>query len=204
MTACLSDLRLDEILAGKRADDHLAGCAACQARAGALAADRDRFRAARPTLARPRPRIWAALAVAALAAGFAVALIPRRDEPGTRTKGGAHLGFAVAHGGAQRLGATGEVVHPGDTLSYLVTTAAPAYVTVLGEDAAGRVTVYVAAERVPAGRDLPLAVATRLDAALGREALIAVFCPTPVVVARDAPAGCTVDRLSLDKVADQP
>ncbi|HEX8113700.1 MAG TPA: DUF4384 domain-containing protein, partial [Kofleriaceae bacterium] len=94
-----------------------------------------------------------------------------------------------------------EVVHPGDTLSYLVTTAEPAYVTVLGRDAAGRVTTYVPAAPVAAGRDVELPIATLLDGTLGREDIVAVFCagamPFPSI--DDPPAGCTVDRLAIEK-----
>lgn len=212
MTACLSDLCLDELLAGELAPgaaaaaaDHLAGCERCQAREHALAADRERFCAALPSIARRRPRgriaIAAAGAVAAAAAAVVVVTLPHDDTGGTRTKGGAHLGLVVQHGGAMRAGATGEVVHPGDTLSYLVTTAEPAYVTVLGRDAAGRVTTYVPPARV-AGRDVELPIATLLDGTLGREEIVAVFCAGTMAVPSidDPPAGCTVDRLRIEKV----
>jgi len=101
-----------------------------------------------------------------------------------------------------RIGATGELVHPGDTLTYLITTAEPAYVTVLGRDAAGRVTIYVPTARVAPGRDVQLPLATLFDDTLGREELVAVFCPdaTAVTSTGDPPAGCTLDRLTIEKV----
>lgn len=213
MTACLSDLRLDELSTGElagasaaAATEHLAGCAPCRARAQTLAGDRARFGAA-PAMPGRRRAAWPAamIGIAAAAALVLVVRLPRESTGGTRSKGGAHLGFAVAHGGAMRLGAAGEVVHPGDTLSYLVTTDAPAYVTVLGRDAAGRVTTYVATARVAAGRDVELPVATVLDGSLGREDIVAVFCRDAVPVASLAvspdapPAGCTLDRLPIEK-----
>lgn len=210
MTACLSDLRLDELLAGELAGDaaadaadHVAGCERCRAREHALAADRDRFRAAPPSIARRRAGRRIAIAGVGVAAAAAVVmmLLPRGDGDGTRSKGGAHLGFVVQHGGAMRVGAIGEVVHPGDTLSYLVTARAPGYVTVLGRDAAGRVATYVPTTRVVAGRDVELPIATRLDATLGREEIVAVFCAEAIAIAsvEDPPAGCTIDRLAIEK-----
>lgn len=213
MTACLSDLRLDELSTGElagasaaAATEHLAGCARCRARDQVLAGDRARFRAAPATIGRRRAAWPAAMVgIAAAAAVVLVVRLPRESPGGTRTKGGAHLGFVVAHGGAMRLGAAGERVHPGDTLSYLVTTADAAYVTVLGRDAAGRVTTYVAMDRVAAGRDVELPVATVLDGSLGREEIVAVFCREATPVASPAawlaapPAGCTLDRLPIEK-----
>jgi hypothetical protein len=101
-----------------------------------------------------------------------------------------------------RVGEAGEVVHPGDTLTYLVTTAEPAYVTVLGRDAAGRITSYVPAQQVRAGRDVELPIATLLDDALGREDIVAVFCAgdAPVRSIDEPPAGCMLDRLTIEKV----
>jgi len=218
MTGCLSDLRLDELVAGElaadtvaAAADHVAGCARCRAREGALAADRARFQAALPVIGRRRRSPWraAVVGIAAAAAVVVVATLPPGEPDGTRAKGGAHLGFVVVHGGAMRVGAIGEVVHPGDTLQYLVTARDAAYVTVLGRDAAGRVTTYVPAERVAPGRDVPLAIATRLDGSLGREEIVAVFCPEAIAVATIAapqveppdapPPGCTLDRLPIEK-----
>ena len=210
MTGCLSDLRLDELRAGElvgaaaaAAADHVAGCAECRAREHTLAAERDRFRAELPSIVRRRgrwPTVIAGAVAAAAAAVVVIAVLPRDTEL-NRTKGGAHLGFVVQRGGAMRVGATGEVVHPGDTLNYLVTTTKPAYVTVLGRDARGRVTVYVPAARVDAGRDVELPIATRLDGTIGHEEIVAVFCAdeTAVSSADAPPAGCTIDRLAIEK-----
>lgn len=213
-TACLSDLRLDELLAAELAAElataataHLDECARCREREHELAADRARFRAAMP-LRRPRRSRAVALAGGALAAAAMVALVVRGGgtDGGIRRKGGAHLGVVVVRGATMQRGGPGEITHPGDTLSYVVTTPEPAYVAVASRDGAGRVTIYVPFERVAAGRDLQLSLATRLDATLGREQLVAVFCREPLATAllRDAvdhdPPGCVVDRFDIEKV----
>ena len=207
-SGCLSDLRFDELLAGElateaaaMATDHLGDCARCRDRQRELLADRARFRAARPALRRRR---WIGAVALGAAAGLAITL--RGPSDATRTKGGARLGFVVVRGQAMQRGGPGEHVHPGDTLSYVVTTAEPAYVAVLSRDAAGHITTYVSPERVPAGRDLQLSLATVLDDTLGIEQLHGVFCAEPVAMTalRDAPdrapAGCTVDRIDIEKV----
>jgi len=206
MAACLSDLRIDELLAGELpADDaaaataHVAGCARCRARRGELFADRAAFRAALPALHRRR---WVGTAAMAALAAAGVAILLRDPAAATRTKGGARLGVVVVHGDAMRRGGPGERVHPGDTLSYLVTTAEPVHVAVIGRDAAGRVTTYVPFERVPAGREVQLSLATVLDGTLGVEQLYGVFCAEPVALADPdrAPAGCVIDRIAIEKV----
>jgi hypothetical protein len=81
---------------------------------------------------------------------------------------------------------------------------------VVSRDDAGRIATYVPAERVPAGRDHQLSVATVLDGSLGVEQLAAVFCAAPIAPAalRDAfdrdPAGCTVDRADIEKLPRGP
>jgi hypothetical protein len=214
ITACLSDLRLDELLADElpvdaaaAAGEHLGDCRRCRDRKRELAAERARFRAAMPPLRRRRSRS-VALAGGALAAAAVVALVVRGGNTGDgiRSKGGAHLGVVVVRGATMQRGGPGELTRPGDTLSYVVTTPEPAYVAVASRDGAGRITIYVPFEYVAAGRDIQLSVATVLDATLGRERLVAVFCPEPIAAAllHDAvdrdPPGCTVDRLAIEKV----
>jgi len=224
MTTCLSDLCLDERMAGeladaeaRAADDHLAGCARCQRRHDQLAAGRARFRAALPALRRRRTAWPAATAIGgALAVAATVVLVVRPPATGTRTKGGARLGLVIARGDAMQIAGAGDRVHPGDTVSFLVTSARPTYVAVLSRDGAGRPSVYFPsgprAERVAAGRDVQLPRATVLDDTLGREQLYAVFCEAPVAVAalqgalaagtleRALPEGCVVDVVAIEKV----
>src|SRR5204862_5881114 len=99
-------------------------------------------------------------------AAAGVAIVLRDPAAATRTKGGPRLGIVVVRGEAMRRGGPGERVHPGDTLSYVVTTTEPAYVAVVGRDAAGGVTTYVPPERIAAGRDVQLSLATVLDGTL--------------------------------------
>lgn len=211
MTACLSDLRLDELLAGELTPEvaaaatcHLGGCARCRERERELVADRAQFRAATPRLGRRR---WiGAATIGALASAAGLVLVLHRPVEGTRTKGGPQLGVVIVHGDAMRRAGPGERVHPGDTLSYVVATSAPAYVAVVGRDALGRVATYVPPERVPAGRDIQLSLATVLDDTLGIEELYGVFCAAPPAeaalrrAADRAPAGCILDRIELEKV----
>jgi anti-sigma factor RsiW len=217
-SACVSDLRLDELHAGElpagdaaAATAHVAGCEHCRDRECALVADRARFRAAVPPLRRGRP--WVAIAASALAAAAAVAIVVRTPADATRLKGGPRLAFVVARAASSTMvvGGPGERVRPGDTVSYLVTAAQPSYVAVLSRDPAGRIAPYFPpgdrAQWVPAGRDVQLPIATRLDDSLGRERLAAVFCDHPVALAEltaavdgAPPEGCTVDRIDLEKV----
>lgn len=213
MTACLSDLRLDELLANELASDdaaaaarHLGDCAQCRAREHELTADRARFRAAILPLRRRRRTASTLGITAAIASAAALAIVARPPADATRTKGHARLGVIVVHGAAHRAG-PGELARPGDTLSYVVTTDRPAYVTIVSRDAAGRITTYVPAERVPAGSDLQLSTATVLDDTIGPEQLYGVFCvdPTPAdalraALDREPPAGCVVDHLAIEKV----
>jgi hypothetical protein len=216
MTACISDLHLDELLAGELAGDtaaavtdHMSGCERCRDRERVLSADRAQFRAAAPRLRRGRP--WIAVAGTMVAAAAAAVFVLRAPVDTTRTKGGARLGFVVARGDTMVMGGAGERVHPGDTLSYLVSAPQPSYVAVLSRDPAGRITAYFPAgdraQWVPAGREVQLPIATQMDGSLGRERLVGVFCDRPVEVEQlsaaldDAPpAGCTADRIDLEKV----
>ncbi|HEV7554218.1 MAG TPA: hypothetical protein VGO00_02120, partial [Kofleriaceae bacterium] len=139
---CLSDLCLDEMLAGEHTDGaaHLASCARCRSREQILAVDRAAFRTAIPRLQRPS-RVWlGAGIVASLAAAAVVVLVVRVPDDGTRTKGRAHLSLVVGHGASMQLA---DRARPGDTLTYLVTTMEPSYVAVLGRDASQRITTYV-------------------------------------------------------------
>lgn len=224
------------------AQAHLAACRECMARRDELAADRARFLAAPPPLPAPRvlprpirtrsPLLSGGLAVLAVAAGLLFFAAPTRRGEGegesedendaalasgagpTRTKGGgARFGVIVEHRGTQRIGAPGEVVHPGDTLVFAISTPRPTHVAVLGRDAYGRVSTYFPAGRagstaapLGAGADQSLPLATVLDESLGAEQLIAVFCerPEPVAALRGAlqvpPPGCTFDVFAIEKV----
>ena len=167
---CLSDLRIDRMLAGdldggarEQARDHVAGCAACASRVAAFEAARAatppatdleairRIAAAPPARAARRRRRWLwpslGMALAACAAAVVVAVRPPAPESddATRTKGGAHLGFFVKHGDAVRRGGPDESVSPGDLVRFVVSTPRPAHLAhlaIIGLDARGAVTVY--------------------------------------------------------------
>jgi uncharacterized protein DUF4384 len=113
-----------------------------------------------------------------------------------------------------RRGGPGEVVAPGDAVRFAVTTAAPAYVAVLSLDPAGHASIYFPAgpraEPVAAGTDVPLPLATRLDATPGQERVMGLFCDHPALLepvrlglegasAGAVPAGCRVTRWHFEK-----
>jgi hypothetical protein len=226
--ACLSALRLDRWMAGeldpRDAEDvrgHVSACAACKQAAESLEAARET--AALPPLRlapaparhalRPRRVVaWAA----GLAAAAALLLAVRPDAPPERTKGGAGLRLAmyVQHGDSVREVSPGEAVAPGDAVRFVVTSPAPAYVAVLSLDPAGRASIYFPpdgrAAAVAAGTDVPLPLATRLDATVGEEHVVGLFCDRaielePVRAALEAssgfaaPAGCEVTRWRFEK-----
>jgi hypothetical protein len=139
---CLSDLRLDQVLARElepaalaEAEGHLAGCPPCVARRAEREQERQLFRDTAPPLfsgarvraagpsaaARPRRRLWfGTVAIAALAAAVMVLVVrPRGDETITG-KGVHYLRFFVRDGvtGAVAEGAPRQRVHPGDQIRF--------------------------------------------------------------------------------------
>lgn len=223
--ACLSALKLDRFAAGELAPEqseeiraHLAGCARCTAAAESLrppAAALPPLRAVAPA-PRPRARPRGLLVLAAgLAAAAAVVLVVHTGAPRERTKG---PGFAVAmyvlHGDAVRQAGPGEVVAPGDAVRFAITTPVAGYAAVLSLDPAGRASIYFPrgprAAPVGAGADVALPLATRLDATVGEEHVVALLCERAVDLepiraaletgAGDAiPGGCQVARWRFAK-----
>jgi hypothetical protein len=106
-------------------------------------------------------------------------------------------------------------VRAGDTLRFTVSAREPVFVTVLGLDASGQLTVYYPEGEQPsmlgAGRNQLLSTAIEWDATAGAEQLYGVFCRSAVTVSRvreaiegspDAPAlpsGCSVEHWTLHK-----
>jgi hypothetical protein len=175
---------------------------------------------------RPWPRRAPGRSAAlALAAAAAVWLVWARAGKGPassgegdlRSKGSARLGLFVKSGDRVRHGVDGEVVAPGDTLRFTVTATAERWVAVLSRDGGGTASLYVPGGSpgtpmiaVTAGHDVPLPGGLELDEILGREDLVGVFCDRPVPTGDllrelrasgtvHPPAGCTVDRLTIDK-----
>jgi hypothetical protein len=224
---CLSDRRLDALLAGELegetralAEQHLSECGRCAARRDEMAGDAAAFLAAHPPVAKvvrlaPRRRwLWGA----GLAAAAALFLVVRMPAPAERTKGSGSVGFFVRHGESVRRGGPGERVMPGDALRFVVTQREPSHVAVLSRDAAGQASVYFPAGaralRVEAGVERALDSSVILDEVLGAEQLYALRCKEPVELAPlraylgassepSWPAGCEVERIALLKVWPQ-
>jgi hypothetical protein len=208
----VSELAIDRMLAGELAapdraalQDHAADCSRCRSMLDAALATRRAFAADPPPLAimRPRRRALATaagtLAVAAVAAAIVVAR--PRDDDAIRTKGGAIVGYFVAHGGGVRRGAITEVVHPGDRLELVTTSLEPAWFAAVAQDARGARSTYAALRPIAPGRDRAVPGALELDDALGRQTVTAVFCAGPFDPAAldltEPPAGCAYDRFTL-------
>jgi hypothetical protein len=221
--ACLSALHFDRYLAGELEDvearsvrDHAARCSRCAAALDEMRHGRDeRLPPLRvvPLDVKRRRRRWIPAAAAAGVAAAASLLLVLRPA-GERIKGpGFGLRMYVEHAGDVRVAAPGDQVAPGDAVRFAVTTPARIYVAVLSVDPQGRASVYFPvggrAEAVPAGHDVALPIATRLDLSVGEERILGLFCSSPLELeplraqleraAFVAPRGCEVIRWSFVK-----
>ena len=224
---CASDLQLDKLLAGELTDpeanklrSHLASCEPCGQRQLELerqaSAFLQRFPEPPRVARKPKPpqRRWLAAGGAALAmaAGLALWLALPAREALVRSKGSARLGFYVKRGAAVTRGLDGQSVRPGDQLRFVITTAEPRHVAILGQDSSGQAYVYhpKLGRSAPVGavRELALPSSVELDDLLGSETIWAVFCDAPFDPDRlkaelgrhqplTAPEGCTLDTLHL-------
>jgi len=220
--ACCSALHLDRFLAGeldelgaRRIQQHVLACSGC---AGALQAMRAVRNEPLPPLRvvplSPRARRWPRAAAAGVAFAAAASLLLLVQAPGERVKGpGLSLRMYVEHGGEVRPALPGEVVAPGDAVRFAVTTPAKTYVAVLSLDPAGRGSVYfplgARAQAVEPGTEVALPLGTRLDATVGEERIMGLFCSSPVELeplriqlergGPLAPEGCQVTRWSFVK-----
>jgi len=195
--ACLSALRLDRWMMGElgAADSetvgtHVSTCAACSTAVAGMRGVREEVRAlplpaalGRPAPRRPMPVFTVAGVGLALAASLFLVL--RTPPPVERSKGtGLGLTMYVQHGDEVRRAAPGESVSPGDAVRFAVSTPRPAFVAVLSLDPAGKASVYFPqaprAAHVPAGSEVPLPLGTRLDATIGEEQLLGIFCASAV------------------------
>jgi hypothetical protein len=181
--------------------------------------------------ARVRRRRGQAASGAVLAAAAAAAIVlgtTAGPDPGehratpapaplTRTKGaGTGIRFYVEHRGAVRAGGPGEIVHPGDVLQFIHTSAEAEYLSLLSRDGGGTVSIYFADE----GRAAPVEPASgmllpqsvRLDGILGPEVFYQLACETPIAlepVRQElergpwlvAPEGCRLDMVRIEKRA---
>jgi len=222
---CLSDLALDRLVAGEAvaaASAHAAGCARCTARLDEFRRARDeaqplldaiRARTRAADVGRVVPlkrRVWLRAVVPLVAAAALVLLfLPRLLKPaaGVREKGSSALALDVvvrhADGRVEALAPNGRV-RPGEAIRFLVTTPRAGHLVILGLDAAGKVSVYVAdgddAHPVARGQKQPMPGSIVLDATPGAERLVALECESRFDVARAVDAG----RRSLERAAQDP
>jgi hypothetical protein len=236
----VSDLRWDRLLAGELAGldktaaaEHAAACPACAARLAVLTAEHEAFshraRIVPPpaTVRRSEPRRsqrWSAIAAsvgAIAAAAIIVFVIHARPDarPGERTKGSAP-GLLLAAGPKGRLApvASGDRIHPGDYVQAGYTAARDGFGAVLSRDGTGKAMAYVpssgdALVALPAGTLRSFPESTVLDAVVGEESVIVLWCaaarPLASLIAEleatgtvAARAGCTMHRVVLDKRAE--
>jgi hypothetical protein len=195
---CLSDLALDKLVAGAPAtratvETHLATCALCTARLDELR--RLNVRAALVLADGPgklRRRLWrrtlvrATQALAAAAMLAFVVLLPMWRQPSPERQKGQSLPLELALVARQMDGRIVELqpggrVHPGDAVRFLVSAGHGGHVVVLGLDAAGKVSVYVAdgerGLRVERGTRQAMPGSIILDATPGAERVVALLCP---------------------------
>ena len=151
-----------------------------------------------------------------------LATAPRPGSPlgagvAGRVKGGLRLVYYLRRKATATVleGRSGDAVHPGDAIRFAYSSPDAGYLVILSRDGAGRISVYYpdgerAAPVRPADEELvPGSIV--LDGVLGPEVIHGVHCGAPVLVAdvvealgRSAGealaiAGCTTDRLILDK-----
>ena len=222
---CLSDLAIDRVVAGERVDEavtaHAAGCARCTARLDDFRRAHDE---AQPLLDAIRARgadgggsvvplkrrVWlSAMLPLVAAAAILLLFLPRLLEPspGEREKGSGALALDVvvrhADGHVEALAPDGRV-HAGEAIRFLVTTPRAGHLVILGLDAAGKVSVYVAdgddAHPVARGQKQPMPGSIVLDATPGAERLVALECEARFPVATAVDAG----RRSLERAAKDP
>jgi hypothetical protein len=203
---CVSELELDELLAGElsaadqqRCEAHLATCSACRARKQAIEQTNSAFYAQAPSFAAlsrltgavaPKPArsrsnlrwLGAPLLAACAALGFIAMRSGDQPAPAheTRSKGAPRLGYYVKRGESVSRGESATVVHPGDALRFVYSADRSYYLAIFSADARG-VGVYFpsgpSAELVSAGQEVALDFSVALDETLGRERVTAMFCP---------------------------
>jgi hypothetical protein len=126
---------------------------------------------------------------------------------GEREKGSSALALDVvvkhANGHVEALGADGRV-RAGDAIRFLVSAPRAGHLVILGLDAAGQVSVYVAdgddAHKIDRGTRQAMPGSIILDATPGAERLVALECEARFPVAQAVDAG----RRSLENAAHDP
>jgi ferric-dicitrate binding protein FerR (iron transport regulator) len=220
--ACSSALQFDRYLAGEmdppdaeRFRAHAGACARC---ASVLSELREESKERLPPLrVVPFPRrsllpVRVLAAAAGIAAAASLLLVMRPASTGLKGSGFS-LSMYVEHQGEVRRAGPGETLAPGDSVRFAVSSPLDVFVAVLSLDANGHGSIYFPAggraQRVQAGADVPLPLGTRLDATVGEERILGLFCASPVELEplreqleRGDPAipdGCQVTRWSFVK-----
>jgi putative zinc finger protein len=219
--ACFSALHLDRFALGEldpaaanEVRAHLTTCTRCSEAVESMR-PREPLPPLRVVPLRPRSRwIRVVAAGAGLAAAASVLFLLRPPGPGERSKGaGFALGMYVQHGGEVRRAGSGEEVAPGDAVRFTVTAPSDGYLAVLSLDPQGRGSIYYPAgpraAKVSAGSDVALPLGTRLDASVGEEQIVGLFCAAAVDLeplraglekgATAVPEGCQVTRWTFVK-----
>jgi hypothetical protein len=213
---CLSDLALDRLLVGEPGPrwEHVNCCIRCRGRLEKLKqASRVSESFILEGIRRTRRRLWTRRAgiATSLAVAATLLLVVTRvpslppSPDGERIKGpaGVSLGVYVRRGSGVVVAAQSPAtVAPGEQIRFEVTLTRPGFLGIVGLDAAGAITPYVASgkrlRRLDVGRQL-LDGSILLDDTLGAERLIAVLCkddrPTREVI--DA-ARAALDRAGRD------
>jgi hypothetical protein len=215
---CLSDLAMERLLVGELQTEpqrattlaHLASCARCKHRRDELAAapaqipDALWWQRTQPVAKPPTPRrertflkAGGGALVLAAAAAFVFVVRPRPPESptgaDTRTKGASLALELVARRTDGRVEPVfaGTALHPDDALRFVLTTAEPSYVAVVGADAGGHVSIYYRSVDVAAAGTHELPGSIILDETLGPERLVALACP-------EAPDEATLRRVGRE------
>ncbi|MBP9113541.1 MAG: DUF4384 domain-containing protein [Polyangiaceae bacterium] len=138
------------------------------------------------------------------------------SEEETRTKGTSHIEVFRKRGESVIALGGEDSVMPGDQLRFVYSSPRPRYMAVLSVDGMGHANTYFpegsAAAYAEPGSHVPLPGAVELDAVLGDETVLAIFCEHPFDLgplrqaleksqaSSFAPKDCTVDRIHLRKV----
>jgi hypothetical protein len=213
----------------RQAVSHIKDCSRCDALLEQTKAQKEEFsKSAPPLVQRPRPdraerparRLlpWIIGGAPALAAALALLLLyfPTGSEEIT-SKGAAYLTFIVEHQGRQRRGRPRETVYPGDKIQLFYSSNSAIHLGVFNRDERGDVTALFPqtgrTTRLGGGEQVALPFSTELDDVLGTETFYGIFCSGPHRISSlirrlgvrehepRAPAGCTIDKVVLNKRA---
>jgi hypothetical protein len=209
---CVSDLKLDRLVAGEERDAaalaHLLGCSACSARLEQFRRDRASAAAlvgdgVQRILRAQRRRRFLVGAQAFLAAAMILLIVWPRPRDSERPKGsGAAVELDIivrrADGHIVEL-LPGGRVQPGEAIRFRVSTARAGRLAILGLDAAPKVTPYVQ-EAIARGDKQVMPGSIVLDDTLGAERVVALLCDPSV----DAAMPLATARRKLDQAGGDP